>query len=80
VRSKSRNVNAYVKAKRKLWAVTEKLAVQEAKLEPLKRKRALALAESIMRHRKLTGWQMGEAERMLRALEDQDDDRKGAAR
>lgn len=71
MKSKSRNVNGYVKAVRARDALAAKLGdiiiAFEDRTGPLRRKLDLARTEVGQRRLHLTGGQMSEAERMLRA-------------
>lgn len=67
IKSKSRNVNGYVKAKLKHAALKAKYEAKLAALEPLKLKMDQAEGDVFTRHRKLTGGQIGEALRIIAA-------------
>jgi len=63
--SKSRNVNGYVRAVLAHEKLEDKLAAKLLALEPLQRKTSEARTQSKLRWVKLTGGQMGEAQRIL---------------
>lgn len=67
--SKSRNVNGYLRAWERWHALEMKLTVQELRLLPLKRKCESARVAMKVKRNKLTGGQIGEAERLIAPLQ-----------
>lgn len=63
--SKSRNVNSYVKACIKYNGLKGRLKKKLMKLDPLRGKTRQARLDAVMKSRKMTGSQMGEAQRIL---------------
>ena len=67
--SKSRNVRAYVKQSLKVRKLSGRIAAHMARVAPLQAACNKAKAEALVRKAKLTGSQIAEAERLLRALD-----------
>lgn len=66
--SKSRNVCGFVKASYRHAKLAAQLREREQRLEPLRRKVLAAAADKATRGRRLTGGQLGEAQRILAGL------------
>ena len=67
MKSKSRNVNGYVKAVAKATKLRDKLYAREEKLAPLRSKLEAAKNDVSIRYAKLTGGQIAEARRLTTA-------------
>jgi hypothetical protein len=67
-KSKSRNVNGYVRAVRSFQVLDVRIQAKEAELEPLRRRLALALEATRARYGRLTGGQLAEAQRILKEV------------